>query len=230
MSQPALLQPVAVPATLSDEEVVARVLAGDTSLFEILMRRYNQRLFRVSRGILADDAEAEDVVQEAWLRAFRELAGFRGEARFATWLTRIACHEALARVHKRRRLVPIHGGGDGGGEPPEPPAEAPGPDRDLENRELQALLREAVEVLPDPLRSVFCLREIELLSTEETADALGLSVENVRVRLHRAKRSLRQTVDERIGREVRRLYLFDGARCDRLVENVFAALHLELGA
>jgi len=226
MSQPAL-QTAAVPTTLSDEEVVARVLAGDTSLFEILMRRYNQRLFRVSRGILADDAEAEDVVQEAWLRAFRELANFRGEARLSTWLTRIACHEALARVHKRRRLVPITGGD--GGEPPEPPAESPGPERDLENRELQTLLREAVEVLPDPLRAVFCLREIELLSTEETADALGLSAENVRVRLHRAKRSLRQTVDDRIGREVRRLYLFDGARCDRLVENVFAALHLEHG-
>src|SRR4051794_2933132 len=151
MSQPAL-QPATVPTTLSDEEVVARVLAGDTSLFEILMRRYNQRLFRVSRGIVADDAEAEDVAQEAWLRAFRELASFRGEARFATWLTRIACHEALARANKRRRLVPINGGGDGGGEPPEPPAETPGPERDLENRELQALLREAVEVLPDPLR------------------------------------------------------------------------------
>ena len=227
MSQPAL-QPATVPTTLSDEEVVARVLAGDTSLFEILMRRYNQRLFRVSRGILADDAEAEDVAQEAWLRAFRELAGFRGEARFATWLTRIACHEALARVHKRRRLVPITGGD--GGEPPEPPAEAPGPERDLENRELQDLLRAAVEVLPDPLRAVFCLREIELLSTEQTADALGLTVENVRVRLHRAKRSLRQTLDERIGREVRRLYLFDGARCDRMVERVFAALHLEHGS
>jgi len=227
MSQPALL-PTAAPTTLSDEEVVARVLDGDTSLFEILMRRYNQRLFRVARGILTDDAEAEDVAQEAWLRAFRELAGFRGEARFATWLTRIACHEALARATKRRRLVPISspitGGGDGGGEPPEPPAESPGPERDLENRELQALLRESVEVLPDPLRAVFCLREIELLSTEETAEALGLTLENVRVRLHRAKRSLRQTLDERIGREVRRLYLFDGARCDRMVERVFAAL------
>jgi len=223
MSQPAL-QPAAVPTTLSDEEVVARVLAGDTSLFEILMRRYNQRLFRVARGILADDAEAEDVAQEAWLRAFRELSRFRGEALFSTWLTRIACHDALARVHKRRRLVPITGGGDGGGEPPEPPAETPGPERDLENRELQDLLRAAVEVLPDPLRAVFCLREIEQLSTEQTADALGLTVENVRVRLHRAKRSLRQTLDEKIGREVRRLYLFDGARCDRLVERVFAAL------
>jgi RNA polymerase sigma-70 factor (ECF subfamily) len=115
MSQPAL-QPAATPTALSDEEVVGRVLAGDTSLFEILMRRYNQRLFRVARAILADDAEAEDVMQEAYVRVFRELANFRGEARFSTWLTRIACHEALARARKRRRLVPI-----AGGEPPEPP-------------------------------------------------------------------------------------------------------------
>jgi RNA polymerase sigma-70 factor (ECF subfamily) len=224
MSLPAL-QPADAPATLSDEEVVVRVLAGDASLFEILMRRYNQRLFRVARGILADDAEAEDVMQEAYMRAFRELASFRGEARFSTWLTRIACHEALARARKRRRLVslaPIDGG-----EPPDPPSEASGPERQLENRELHAVLREAVELLPDPLRAVFCLREIEGLSTEQTADALDLSVENVRVRLHRAKRGLRQTLDDRIGREVRRLYLFDGARCDRVVERVFARLRPE---
>ena len=220
MSQPAL-QPAAAPTALSDEEVVARVLEGDISLFEILMRRYNQRLFRVARGILADDAEAEDVMQDAYVRAFRELAGFRGEARFATWLTRIACHEALARARKRRRLVPIS---PAGGEPPDPPSQASSPERELENRELQAVLRDAVEVLPDPLRAVFCLREVEGLSTEEAADALGLTVENVRVRLHRAKRSLRQTLDGRIGREVRRLYLFDGPRRDRVVEGVFARL------
>jgi len=225
MSQPAL-HPILAPATLptlSDEEVVERVLAGDSSLFEILMRRYNQRLYRVARGILADDAEAEDVMQEAYVRAFRELAGFRGEARFSTWLTRIACHEALARARKRRRLVPI---GEGGGEPPEPPSETAGPEREMENRELQAVLRDAVEVLPDPLRTVFCLREVEGLSTEQTADALGLSLENVRVRLHRAKRSLRDKLDQRIGREVRRLYLFEAPRCDRMVAAVFARLHL----
>ncbi|HSF39375.1 MAG TPA: sigma-70 family RNA polymerase sigma factor, partial [Thermoanaerobaculia bacterium] len=129
-------------------------------------------------------------------------------------------HEALARSRKRQRLVPITGG-----EPPTPPSsETLGPERELENRELHAVLREAVELLPDPLRAVFCLREIEGLSTEETAGALGLTVENVRVRLHRAKRSLREMLDERIGREVRRLYLFDGPRCDRVVEGVFARL------
>ena len=228
MSQP-VLHPILAPTppTLSDEEVVERVLAGDASLFEILMRRYNQRLFRVARGILSDDTEAEDVMQEAYVRAFRELASFRGEARFSTWLTRIACHEALARARKGRRLVRLIPGG--GGEPPDPPAETAGPDREMENRELQTVLREAVEVLPDPLRSVFCLREIEGLSTEQTADALGLSEENVRVRLHRAKRSLRYALDERIGREVRRLYLFEAPRCDRMVAAVFARLHLGLG-
>jgi len=223
MSQPALkLAPV--PTTLADEEVVARVLEGEAPLFEILMRRYNQRLFRVARSILADDAEAEDVMQEAYMRAFRELAGFRGEAQFSTWLTRIACHEALARSRKRRRLVAIHDG-EGGG-PPEPPSPTSSPEQELENRELHAVLREAVEALPDPLRAVFCLREIEGLSTEQTADALALTVENVRVRLHRAKRGLRQTLDERVGREVRRLYLFDGPRCDRVVEGVFARIAL----
>ena len=231
MSKPAL-QPILAPSaltpptTLSDEEVVGRVLAGDASLFEILMRRYNQRLFRVARSILSDDTEAEDVMQEAYVRAFRELASFRGEARFSTWLTRIACHEALARARKRQRLVRI--GEGGGGEPPEPPSETAGPERDMENRELQAVLRDAVEILPDPLRTVFCLREIEGLSTEQTADALGLSLENVRVRLHRAKRSLRYKLDERIGREVRRLYLFEAPRCDRMVAAVFASINVEV--
>lgn len=222
MSQPirALTAAAAAPTTLSDEEVVTRVLAGDTPLFEILMRRYNQRLFRVARSILNDASEAEDVMQEAYLRAFRELASFRGDARFATWLTRIACHEALARARKRWWIVPA----TSGSEPPDLPATAPSPEQEMENRELQTLLRATVELLPDPLRTVFCLREVEGLSTEQTAEILDLSEENVRVRLHRAKRSLRQTLDQRIGREVRRLYLFDGARCDRVVERVFARL------
>jgi DNA-directed RNA polymerase specialized sigma24 family protein len=118
-------QPAAAPAALGDEEVVARVLAGDAPLFEILMRRYNQRLFRVARGIVGD-VEAEDVMQEAYVRAFRELASFRGEARFATWLTRIAVHEALARGRKRRHLVAVP---DGAGEPPAPRGRGAAPTR-----------------------------------------------------------------------------------------------------
>ena len=206
--------------SLTDREVVGRVRAGDQGLFEILMRRHNQRLFRVARGILGDDAEAEDVAQEAHVRAYRELASFRGDAQYSTWLTRIAVHEAMARAKKRRRLVAV--------EAPEPaelarPADED-PERRLENRELQAAIGRAVDALPAPLRAVFVLREVEGLSTQETAGALGLSAENVRVRLHRAKSTLRESLDQAIGRETRRLYLFAGDRCDRTVERVFARL------
>jgi len=220
-------RPAPQPASLLDTEVVERVLAGDAALFEILMRRYNQRLFRVARGILADDHEAEDVVQEAWVRAFQALGSYRGEASVATWITRIAAHEAMARSRHRRRLVPVEGpGGGSDGEPPDRPDGSAAPDRAAENRELQRALSAALDTLPDSLRAVFVLREVEGLSSQETADALDLSPENARVRLHRAKALLRQTLDERIGREVRRLYLFDGGRCDRLVAGVFERLGL----
>jgi RNA polymerase sigma-70 factor (ECF subfamily) len=223
--------PLASPAlaALGDEEVVARVLAGDAPLFEILMRRYNQRLFRVARAILGDDDEAEDVMQEAYVRAFHELGGFRGEARFSTWLTRIAVHEALARGRKRRRLAPVplpaESGGDGEG-PPEPPATGADadPERAAANRELAEALRAAVESLPEPWRAVFVMRDVEGLSTEETAAALGITPENAKVRLHRARAALRRHLDDRIGREVRRLYLFHAPRCDRVVATVFARL------
>ncbi|HUP42742.1 MAG TPA: RNA polymerase sigma factor [Thermoanaerobaculia bacterium] len=213
-------QEVLDPGSLSDREVVGRIRAGDLGLFEILMRRHNQRLFRVARGILGDAGEAEDVAQEAHVRAFRELASFRGDAAYATWLTRIAVHEAMARAKERRRLVAV--------DDPEPAADLrpadTDPGRRLENRELQAAIGRAVDALPAPLRAVFVLREVEGLSTQETAESLGLSAENVRVRLHRAKSALRESLDEAIGRETRRLYLFAGDRCDRLVERVFARL------
>lgn len=213
-------QEVLDAGSLPDREVVGRVLAGELGLFEIVMRRHNQRLFRVARGILGDDAEAEDVAQEAHVRAYRELASFRGDAEYSTWLTRIAVHEAMARAKKRRRLVAV--------DDPEPAENArpadEDPERRLENRELQAAIGRAVDALPAPLRAVFVLREVEGLSTQETADALGLSAENVRVRLHRAKSALRESLDQAIGRETRRLYLFAGERCDRIVDRVFARL------
>lgn len=211
--------------SLLDSEVVARVVGGDTALFEILMRRHNQRLFRVARAIVGDDHEAEDVLQEAWVQAFHALAGYRGEASVVTWLSRIAAHEALRRSRRSRRLVAVEEGGAGGPRP-EPPDGRAAPDRAVENHELRRALRAALEDLPDPLRGVFVLREVEGLSSQETGDLLGISPENVRVRLHRAKADLRRTLDERFGREVRRLYRFDGARCDRGVAAVFDRLGL----
>jgi RNA polymerase sigma-70 factor (ECF subfamily) len=156
------------------------------------------------------------VVQEAWLRAFHALDGWRGEASVATWLTRIALHEALGRVRRGHRLVAV----EGGGEPPEPPDRPSAPERSAENRELRHALRAALDELPGPLRVVFVLREVEGLSGQEAADLLDISPENARVRLHRAKAELRRRLDERLGREVRRLYLFDGPRCDRVVARV----------
>lgn len=217
-------RPTPPSGSLRDDEVVARVVAGDRALFEILMRRHNQRLFRAARGILGDDSEAEDVLQEAWVRAFHALPSFRGEAAVSTWLTRIAAHEALVRARRRRRLVPVED--EEAFDPPAGASPGPAPDRSAENRELRRALRQALDALPDPLRAVFVLREVEGLSTRETARALEISPENARIRLHRAKAALRRTVDAHVGREVRRLYLFDGARCDRVVEQVFQELSL----
>lgn len=217
MSQP-LLEVRPHLATLADGRVVERVLEGEIELFEILMRRYNQRLYRVTRSVVDSAQEAEDVVQEAWVRTFDKLATFRGEASFATWVTRIAVHEALARVRRRRPTTPL----DDAFPPPRPGPR--GPEADTANDELAALLREAIATLPRSLRPVFVLREVEGLGAEEIAGLLGITAGAARVRLHRAKLHLRRVLDMRLGEEARRLYLFDGRRCDRLVERVFDAL------
>jgi RNA polymerase sigma-70 factor (ECF subfamily) len=210
---------------LSDEEVVARVLAGDTALFEILMRRYNQRLYRVARSILRDDAEAEDVMQDAYVRAYQHLGQFAGRAKFSTWLTRIAVHEALARVQRRNRFQDLD------------PVAAPegdgmellkSQDRDPEqqagNAELRVLLEEAVAALPEGYRSVFMLREVEQMSTLETAEALELTEATVKVRLHRAHALLRRALYERTGATATHAFAFAAPRCDRVVSAVFSRL------
>jgi RNA polymerase sigma-70 factor (ECF subfamily) len=208
-----------------DEQVVARVLAGERALYEVLMRRHNQRLFRVVRGVLRDDDEAADVMQEAYVRAYRGLAGFRHEASFVSWVTRIALHEAFARQRRARRLRPLtgDGGDDGHGNARDG---APDPERAAGNRELREALRREVERLPEGLRAVFVLREVEELSTREAAHALDISEENVKVRLHRAKALLRERLDDQLGREARQLYLFAGRACDAVVAAVMARLDL----
>jgi RNA polymerase sigma-70 factor, ECF subfamily len=211
---------IAAPASadvLSDEEVVERVRAGETAWFEVLMRRYNRRLFRVSRSILGDDAEAEDVMQEAYVRAYMHLDQFDGRAKFATWLTRIAVHEALARLRRRRRVVAI----DAFAEPSEslmiPASDKPSPEQEVLIRTLGVILESAINHLPVAYRSVFMLREVEEMSTAETAECLGISTETVKVRLHRARARLRKEITAQTRVATASAFQFDGARCDRIV-------------
>jgi RNA polymerase sigma-70 factor, ECF subfamily len=205
----------------TDEEIVEQVLSGDGSAFALILRRYNQRLFRVARGILGDDAEAEDVLQEAYVREFAHLDQFEGRSKFSTWLTRIAVHEATARRRRRRRMRLVDLGDEEG--LCMPPI-SHNPEAEASRIELGALLRELIDMLPSSLRAVVMLRLVEGLDTDEAAECLGLTSANVKIRLHRARSLLREQIDERIGEEARQLYQFDGHRCDRIVHAVMTRL------
>lgn len=207
----------------SDEEIVARVRGGERDLFEVLMRRHNQRLYRVARAVLRDDGEAQDVAQEAWVQAFAHLDQFAGRARFSTWLTRIALYAAWDRARRRGRLDSID---TAAGEKPRmtPASPARSPEREAYDRELAAVLESAVESLPDVYRSVFVLREIEALSTAETAECLELTEETVKTRLYRARGLLRRDLLARAGTAAGSLYSFAGDKCDRMVASVFARI------
>jgi RNA polymerase sigma-70 factor (ECF subfamily) len=216
-------RPDPAAAAPADEDLVRRVLAGDTAAFELIMRRYNRLLFRVARSIVGDDSEAEDVLQEAYLRAFEHLRRFQGRCRFSTWLTRIAVHEAMNRRRKLRRLKLVTSGDSGAQELASYSVVRDGLEEASRN-ELRHLLASAVDSLPPELRLVFTLRMVERLSTEQTAESLDLSAANVKIRLHRARALLRTWIDRRIGEESRQLYAFDGARCDRVVRIVLERL------
>jgi RNA polymerase sigma-70 factor (ECF subfamily) len=209
----------------SDEQVVARVLAGDTALYELLMRRHNQRLYRVARAILRDDAEAEDVMQDAYVRAYQNLGTFEGRAKFSTWLTRIAVHEALARCQKRSRFQSLD---DSSSQYGDVMNAATSSDRSPEQKsydmELSGVLEKAVLSLPDDYRTVFVLRNVEGMSTEETAQSLNLTQENVKVRLHRAHAKLRKELYAAVGATAAHCFQFHAVGCDRVVRGVFNTL------
>lgn len=216
-----------VDPTLNDEEVIARVIAGDVGLFEVLMRRYNQRVYRAARAILRDEAEVEDVMQETYLRAFAMLAQFEGRSQWSTWITRIAVNESLARVRKRGRFVNSEafdvedGVMDGERESGTRPA---GPEGTAATRELSAFVEHAIDALPDIYRAVFVLREVEELSGAETATCLDISEDLVKVRLYRARNELRRLLDARVGSAAREVFEFHAARCDRVVAAVLGRL------
>ena len=209
-----------------DRELIARVLEGDPAAFEKLMRRYNQRVFRAARSVLRDDAEAEDVVQETFVRAYRGLAGFEERSSLATWLTRIAVNEALARVRRSRMFGAVESDKDGNEREAQVTSTRPGPEEQASSRELRSVLTAAIDSLPEEMRTVFVLREVEGLSTLEAGETLQLSSEAVRVRLHRARLALRRHVEKQLGEEVRGLFQFAGTRCDAMVARVFGRLGL----
>ncbi len=207
---------------LSDEEVVARVLAGETAMFEIVMRRHNQLLYRVARSILRNDGEAEDVMQDAYVRAYERLDQFAGRAKFSTWLTRIAVHEALARQRRGNRYQELEPMSEPEGDPMDRFASlALNPEQQASNSQVRRLLEEAVERLPDAYRTIFVLRDVEEMSTADAADVLEITEENVKVRLHRARALLRKSLFARAGMERKEAFNFHAVRCDRVVKNVF---------
>lgn len=209
--------------TLTDEQVVAQVLGGHTALFELLMRRYNERVYRVARAMVRDEQEAEDVMQQAYVNAYAHLRQFNGRSLFSTWLTRIAINEALARLRRQRRYEPFddqscegvqvmthHSSGD--------------PEQHAVNRELRALLEWAIDGLPDGAREVFVLREVEGLSTAEVADLMGVSQDVVKTRLSRARGGLRRALLARTGSSASDVFRFHRPRCDRVVAIVLARI------
>jgi len=215
-----------VTSGLSDEDIVGRVRQGETALFEVLMRRYNQRIYRVVRSIVGEH-EAEDVMQQAYLNAFRHMDQFAGRAKVSTWLTRIAVHEALSRVRKTRPVSLDEPRADDEGSMTAIDtlrSDAPDPEQALLHSEASGLLESAVSALPDAFRTVFMLREIEGLSTTETADSLGLREDTVKTRLHRARRHMRTYLSQRLGAAATAAYSFHATRCDRVIARVFAAL------
>jgi RNA polymerase sigma-70 factor (ECF subfamily) len=212
-----------------DGELVRRALARDGEAFRTIMRRHNRRLYRVARSILRDDSEAEDVVQESYVKAFAHLDRFRGDSSLATWLTRIAINEALGRLRRERPTAaleifeatreaqiiqfPQSGAADD-------------PERTMAQREILRLVEQATDNLPEAFRVVFVARVIEGMSVEETAELLGLQPDTVKTRLHRARRLVRKQLDQQIGPVLMDAFPFAGRRCDRLTTAVMRRLEL----
>jgi RNA polymerase sigma-70 factor, ECF subfamily len=214
---------------LDDVDLVHRVQRDDANAFAVLMRRYNRRLYRTARAILKDDAAAEDAVQEGYVAAYRHIGEFRGEAQIATWLTRIVVNQALQALRRTRReqVVVLFD---------EPPEErnpdddiadslSPGsPEKTMLRAEMRRLIERKIDELPEGYRTVFMLREVEDMTVEETATALGIPAATVRSRLFRAKARLRESLAEELDTATQDVFGFDGERCDRIVRAVLARI------
>lgn len=220
----AMQGPLSRPLTPDDDTaLVVAARGGDTAAFEAIMRRHNRLLFRTARAILQNEADAEDVVQEAYLKAFLHLGGFAGASRLSTWLVKITVNEALARL---RRRMPA-------GAPEQPAEDSMVPETTAETSpeaaaaqgEIRRLLEAAIDALPQAQRTVFMLRAVEEFSTEDTAACLGIPTDTVKTRLHRAKQLLRRRLQHRVATALSETFPFAGARCDRVVVAVLGKLN-----
>lgn len=215
--------------TAPDMEVVQRVLDGDTASFELIMRRYNRRLFRIARSVLRNDADAEDVVQDSYVRVFEHLSGFEGKGAFSAWLTKIALNEALGHLRgadAARSRISF--------DDPEESEEAnymanlnsslPNPEQNAARGEVRHLLELAIDALPDAYRITFILCGVEEMSVAEAAACLDVEQATVKTRYHRARNILRHQLSNLVESTVGEVFSFDGARCDRIVSGVFLRL------
>src|SRR5215469_14019315 len=212
---------------LADAELLAGMRAGNSAAFAALMRSNNQRLYRLARGFLRDDLEAEEAVHDAYVRAFTHLDGFRGRSSLATWLARIVSNEALGRLTRQRPTVDISEveeilAAEDGPFTTTPPS----PEQAIARREIRYAIKKAVDELPPYFRSVFMLRAIEQMSVEETASCLGIPPDTVKTRFHRANKLLRQVLTTQFGAIFDDVYPFLGARCDRLVATVIQRISM----
>jgi RNA polymerase sigma-70 factor (ECF subfamily) len=218
------------PAGATDVELVRRALARDEAAVRAIIQANNRRLYRLARGILRNDSEAEDVVQETYVRAFTHLESFRGDASLATWLARIAMNEALGRLRRQRPSVDVNDLAPGVLEAqiiPFPLAAASeDPEKSMAQREIQQVVEHAIDELPEAFRIVFITRVIEGMNVEETAELLALKPDTVKTRLHRARAMLRENVEKKIGPVVMEAFPFAGKRCERLTEAVLKKLGL----
>lgn len=214
----------------TDDQRVARVLDGDPGSFEPLMRRHNQRLFRAARAVLGSDAEAEDVVQDAYVRAYSALQGYQ-PGNFGGWMLTIVVNEARTRrrTSLRRESLLRERTPSIGPAAPTPSSPATDPENLASDLQLRRLIESAIDTLPEDQRIVLVLRELEQLSTRETAEAVGITEVSVRTRLHRGKAALREVLSDRIGRELAEAFSFAGSRCDRIVAAVLDRLQRSAG-
>jgi RNA polymerase sigma-70 factor, ECF subfamily len=218
----ALPIPIHQARQLPDEDILIRVRGGERELFEILMRRHNQTVYRAIRSILRDEAETEDAMQQTYLSAFVNLKQFGGGARFSTWLVRIAINEALDRRRKQLRLVRQEESSVA--EPPAPADPHPDPEEQTAVRELGVWLARTIDELPDLYRTIVMLREVEGMSTFEVAEVLGVTEEVVKTRLHRARALLRVQMESDIQTSSSEQFVFLAPRCDRVVGAVLSML------